>query len=157
MFIEKVEDTKSLLVHAKDKCSLDLEGKELLIFLLQQPMSYRKEQGDIQTDCLPEFQYVFNPSKPKAMGLGPDYFPQQRIANSEQDTILVKGDCICSLCKQCVLVSDEFIRLLDCNHIYHRICMIHNVASVTNKRFFLTRNEQQNYKDQPLSLCPNCK
>lgn len=47
MFIERVEETKSLLVHAKDKCSLDLEGKHLLIFLLQQPVSYRKEQSDI--------------------------------------------------------------------------------------------------------------
>ena len=28
---------------------------------------------------------------------------------------------------------------------------------MTNKRFFLTKQEQKDYKDQPLSLCPNCK
>lgn len=56
-----------------------------------------------------------------------------------------------------MLVSDEYIRLLDCSHIYHRICMIHFVAQVTNKRFFLTKKEQRDFKDQPLSLCPNCK
>ena len=38
--------------------------------------------------------------------------------------------------------------------------MIHSIAQVTNKRFFLTRKEQQAEFDdpeQPLSLCPNCK
>ena len=87
------------------------------------------------------------------MGMGPDCFPSQRQTGKEY-TI---GDCICSICKQSVYVSDEYIRLLDCSHIYHRICMIHNVASLTNKRFFLTRMEQKEFPDQPLSLCPNCK
>lgn len=35
--------------------------------------------------------------------------------------------------------------------------MIHFIAQVTNKRFFLTHKEQKDAKDQPLSLCPNCK
>lgn len=35
LFVEKVDDTKSLLVHSKDKTSIDLEGKDLVIFLLQ--------------------------------------------------------------------------------------------------------------------------
>lgn len=35
LFVEKVEETKSLLIHSKDKCSIDLEGKDLIIFLLQ--------------------------------------------------------------------------------------------------------------------------
>ena len=30
-------------------------------------------------------------------------------------------------------------------------------AELTSKRFFLTRKEQKQIKDQPLSLCPNCK
>jgi hypothetical protein len=55
------------------------------------------------------------------------------------------------------LITDEYIRLLDCNHIYHRICLIHYIAELTSKRFFLTRIEQKLNKDQPLSLCPNCK
>ena len=56
-----------------------------------------------------------------------------------------------------MLVTDEYIRLLDCNHIYHRICLIHKIAQLTNKRFFLTRKEQKAIQNQPLSLCPNCK
>ena len=35
LFVEKVSETESLLIHAKDKCSLDLEGKELVVFLLE--------------------------------------------------------------------------------------------------------------------------
>ena len=35
LFVEKVDETKSLLVHSKDKTSIDLEGKDLVIFLLQ--------------------------------------------------------------------------------------------------------------------------
>jgi hypothetical protein len=35
LFIEKALDSESLLIHCKDKCSLDLEGKELIIFLLE--------------------------------------------------------------------------------------------------------------------------
>lgn len=106
---------------------------------------------------LPQFEYKFNPSKPKAMGMGQDFFPSQRKISQEQDVFCSAGDCVCSICKQCVLVSDEYIKLLDCNHIYHRICMIHFIAQVTNKRFFLTRKEQKDAQDQPLSLCPNCK
>jgi len=53
LFVEKVEETQSLLIHSKDKCSLDLEGKELLIFLLEQPESYKKEVDGIQTMSLP--------------------------------------------------------------------------------------------------------
>ena len=60
-----------------------------------------------------------------------------------------------------MLVTDEYIRLMDCHHIYHRICLIHHIAQVTNKRFFLTRQEQLNefdpQEDSALSLCPNCK
>lgn len=35
--------------------------------------------------------------------------------------------------------------------------MIHHVAQITNKRFFLTKKEQKQVENQPLSLCPNCK
>jgi hypothetical protein len=47
LFVERAEESQSLLIHCKDKCSLDLEGKDLLIFLLEQPESYRKEQGGV--------------------------------------------------------------------------------------------------------------
>ena len=83
LFVEKVEETRSLLIHSKDKCSLDMEGKELLIFLLEQPESYQKEVDNIQTVSLPQFEYKFNPSKPKAMGMGQDFFPSQRKISSE--------------------------------------------------------------------------
>jgi hypothetical protein len=45
LFIERVDDSENLLIHGKDKCSLDLEGKELLVFLLEQPEIYRKDNG----------------------------------------------------------------------------------------------------------------
>ena len=74
LFIEKADDSESLLIHCKDKCSLDLEGKDLVIFLLEQPDVYKKDSGEVQTQCLPLFEYTFNPTKPKSMGLG-GYFP----------------------------------------------------------------------------------
>ena len=54
-------------------------------------------------------------------------------------------------------MTDEYIRLLDCNHMYHRVCLIRNLAEMTNKRFFLTRREQKSIPSKPLSLCPDCK
>lgn len=60
----------------------------------------------------------------------------------------------CALCKKTVKVTDEFIRLLDCNHVFHRICLIQSIAQLTNKRFFLTKQER---KELPgISLCPCC-
>ena len=47
LFIEKADDSESLLIHCKDKCSLDLEGKELVIFLLEQPDVYKKDSGEV--------------------------------------------------------------------------------------------------------------
>lgn len=68
LFVEKNPESESLLIYQREKLSLDLEGKELIIFLLQQPDDYKEDKGDIQTVALPEFDYTFNPSKPKAMG-----------------------------------------------------------------------------------------
>ena len=34
LFVEMNEESQSLMIHSKDKCAIDLEGKELLIFLL---------------------------------------------------------------------------------------------------------------------------
>lgn len=106
----------------------------------------------IQTRSLPQFEYIFNPSKPKTLGQGALFFSAQRKKqfdeNKENQDIKIQTlghlpiDCLCSICRQFVLVTDEFIRILDCNHIYHRICMIHHVAKVTNKRFFLTKKER---------------
>jgi len=62
----------------------------------------------------------------------------------------------CRICQQNILITDEYIRLLDCNHIYHRICLIHSIAELTSKRFFLTRKEQKLINKKTLSLCPNC-
>ena len=95
------------------------------------------------------------------MGQGLDFFISQR-RKDEQGNIHVAsiGDCVCTICKQNILVTDEHIRLLDCNHIYHRICMIHSISLKTGKRFFLTRKEQNELlkgNDEVVSLCPNCK
>ena len=48
---------------------------------------------------------------------------------------------VCALCQKDILLTDEYIKLIDCNHIYHRICMIHRVAAATEKKFFLTEDE----------------
>ena len=42
LFVEKVEETQSLLIHSKDKFSLDNKSKDLMILLLEQPDSYNK-------------------------------------------------------------------------------------------------------------------
>ena len=68
---------------------------------------------------MPGFCYKLNISKPKQI------------------------DEPCKICNGMVLITDEYIRLLDCNHIYHRICLIHSIAELTQKRFFLTRREQK--------------
>ena len=80
------------------------------------------------TNCLPQFEYRFNPTKPKSMGLGEDYFPSQRRKLRDDDPTTDLRDCICSICEQTILVTDEYIRLLDCNHVYHRICLIHSIV-----------------------------
>ena len=49
--------------------------------------------------------------------------------------------CICELCRKDVMLTDEYIRLTDCCHIFHRICMIHKLARLTDKKFFLTEDE----------------
>ena len=35
IFIEKIEESQKLMIHCKEKCSMDLEGKEILVFLIQ--------------------------------------------------------------------------------------------------------------------------
>jgi hypothetical protein len=42
--LENAIETESLLIHAKDKCSLDLEGKELVIFFLEQQEVYNVDK-----------------------------------------------------------------------------------------------------------------
>ena len=53
VFLENQEETKELLVHSKDKCSLDLENKELLIFMIQVPTQYLADTTDVQTLTMP--------------------------------------------------------------------------------------------------------
>lgn len=47
----------------------------------------------------------------------------------------------CSLCNKPILITEEFIRLLDCQHLYHRLCLIRRVVEASQKRFFMTRRE----------------
>lgn len=132
LFIEKVDNLHNFIIHSKDKFGLELDGKELLIFMIETEESLKKE-FEVQTEGMPIFTYKFD---------------LKRVKNMPED---------CKVCKQQILITDEYIRLLDCNHVYHRICLIHYIAELTSKRFFLTRNEQKINKDQPLCLCPNCK
>jgi len=44
----------------------------------------------------------------------------------------------CELCQKGILITDEYIRLQDCQHIFHRICLIHKLVKETDKKFFLT-------------------
>lgn len=129
--MERIDKEWGFIIHSKDKGSLDLEGKDLLIFLIENPEPQVKEMA-IQTECLPSFEYKFDKDQIKQM---PD---------------------TCRICQQNILITDEYIRLLDCNHIYHRICLIHSIAELTSKRFFLTRKEQKLINKKTLSLCPNC-
>lgn len=49
LFIEEQVEKETLFVHCKDKLSLDLEGKELLIFMVQQVKHMFKDSTDVQT------------------------------------------------------------------------------------------------------------
>ena len=122
LFIEKVDNLHNFIIHSKDKFGLDLDGKELLIFMIETEDSLKRE-FEVQTEGMPMFTYKFD---------------LKRVKNMPED---------CKVCKQQILITDEYIRLLDCNHVYHRICLIHYIAELTSKRFFLTRNEQKINKD----------
>jgi hypothetical protein len=45
------------MIHCKEKCSMDLEGKEILVFLIQQPQAYKNEIDGVQTRSLPQYEY----------------------------------------------------------------------------------------------------
>jgi hypothetical protein len=53
IFLESFEESKTLQVHSKDKCSLDLDNKELLIFMIQTPSTYLADTCDVQTHSMP--------------------------------------------------------------------------------------------------------
>jgi hypothetical protein len=116
VFIEKVNEAKNFLILTKGISLMDLEGKDLLLFMLDGDEQQHKEM-EIQTEQVPSFDYKFD---------------KQDIKNM---------NCICSICNKGVLIIHEYIRLLDCNHIFHRICLIHKIAQLTSKRFFMTRKE----------------
>lgn len=130
LFVERMDESK-FIIYSKDQTIFDVEGKKLLIFLIQSAVS-EVQHSDTQTESMPIFEYRFEPEKPRQLTM-------------------------CNICSQDVLVTDEYIRMLDCNHIFHRICLIHQIAELTQKRFFLTRKEQKMLKDQPVNLCANCK
>ena len=58
---------------------MDLEGKEIIVFLIQQPQAYKHEIDGVQTRSLPQYEYMFNPSKPKSMGQSRYFFYSQRM------------------------------------------------------------------------------
>mmetsp|Transcript_21834 Transcript_21834/g.33801 ORF Transcript_21834/g.33801 Transcript_21834/m.33801 type:complete len:206 (-) Transcript_21834:1472-2089(-) len=132
IFLERVAAGEGFIIHSRDKSSFDLEGKSLLVFLIETKAESKKEVS-VQTESLPPFEYKFDSTQLKKL-------PGQ-----------------CRICSENVRVTDEYIRLLDCNHVFHRICLIHSIAELTSKRFFLTRQEQKQAPNQPLSLCPSCK
>lgn len=47
------------------------------------------------------------------------------------------------ICTKDILLTDEYIKLADCEHTFHRICLIHRVAQFSKKKFFLTEEEQK--------------
>ena len=61
----------------------------------------------------------------------------------------------CLICGKDIFLTDEYLKLLDCDHSYHRICMIHHLAQVTDKKFFMTDNEIKD-KSNNLSVCLGC-
>lgn len=56
LFVEKIDKQWNFIIHSKDKCSLDLEGKDILIFLIENPEPAKK-QIEVQTESIPIFQY----------------------------------------------------------------------------------------------------
>lgn len=117
LFVEKIDSQFNFIIHTKEKSIFDLQDKELLVFLIEKPEARIKEMV-VQTDNHPTFYYQFDSQQPK------------RLPND------------CELCNKPIEITEEFIRLLDCNHLYHRICLIHRIVELTSKRFFLTRKEQ---------------
>ena len=85
---------------------------------------------------------------------GPDATPKNNLvgigAQAGQITLEV-----CTLCLKDILLTDEYIKLWNCNHLYHRICMIHKVATATDKKFFLTEIELQGEKSD-FHICHIC-
>lgn len=43
LFIEKVDNLHNFIIHSKDKFGLELDGKELLIFMIETEESLKKE------------------------------------------------------------------------------------------------------------------
>jgi len=117
LFAERLQKQEYTIL-SRDKTSLDLEGQEVLLFIIEPPGS-QTAQIECQTETDVPIEFKFSPDDPKKMNL------------------------TCSICSEDVLVTDEYIRLLDCNHTFHRICLIHSIAEITSKRFFLTRREQK--------------
>ena len=56
LFVEQIDKQLNFIIHSKDKCSLDLEGKDILIFLIENPEPAKK-QIEVQTESFPMFQY----------------------------------------------------------------------------------------------------
>lgn len=85
--------------------------RPLLPFLLKAPKLMTSSSGT-QTDTADNryfeyFCYTFDASRPKAM-------PHD-----------------CSLCEKPILITDEFIRLLDCQHLYHRMCLSQHIFGIS--------------------------
>ena len=64
LFVEKIDKQWKFIVHSKEKCSLDLEGKDILIFLIENPEPAKK-QIEVQTESFPIFQYEFDAQNQK--------------------------------------------------------------------------------------------
>lgn len=43
MFIEKIDSQQNFIIHSKDKYGMDLDGKELLIFMIENQETMKKE------------------------------------------------------------------------------------------------------------------
>jgi hypothetical protein len=66
LFIEKVDNIQNFIIHSKDKFGLDLDGKELLIFMIETEESLKKE-FECQTEGMPMFTYKFDLKRVKNM------------------------------------------------------------------------------------------
>ena len=62
---------------------------------------------------------------------------------------------ICKICSKAVMVTDEYIRLADCLHVFHRICLIHRQAQKTDKKIFLSKQEIE--EDPSFHICETCE
>ncbi|TNV82799.1 hypothetical protein FGO68_gene7436 [Halteria grandinella] len=114
--------------------------------LLQQSLLHEKKPESQQFEI---FDMILEKAKPTQI-------IESCISQSIQTELNLQKDLgSCSICQELVNLSEEYIVVTCCNSTFHRICLIHHLASATDKRFFLTPHEIKTQLKSP--FCLRCK